>query len=232
MESTTVTLDVTHSLMKMRIAELKLSRSATISTIKGILEKKFGTASANMLLQLKNSSGAVIASMDIDDKTLGSYGPEIGYIIHVVDTSGTTELFDDESKVEKYKITKEDYEKRPDSFAQFKKKMVAKKDPGFMKVKEKKDLADLQFKDEAEKIILGNRCQVLVGKRRGQVKYVGKVPEKGPGYWVGIQLDEPSGDTDGKLGAKIYFTAHDKYGIFARPNEIEVGDFPVEEIEI
>lgn len=27
--------------------------------------------------------------------------------------------------------------------------------------------------------------------RRGEVKYVGKVPEKGVGYFVGVKLDEP-----------------------------------------
>ena len=36
------------------------------------------------------------------------------------------------------------------------------------------------------------------GFRRGEVVYVGKVPELGIGYWIGIKLDEPSGDTNGK----------------------------------
>jgi tubulin-specific chaperone B len=42
------------------------------------------------------------------------------------------------------------------------------------------------------------RCVVLVGERRGVVKYIGKVAEKAPGFWVGIQLDEPLGDSNGK----------------------------------
>ena len=197
MEAPNVTVDVTHSHMKMRIAELKLSRSLAVSQIKSILEKRFGTSASNMTLQLKNSTGNVIALMDIEDKTLGSYGPEIGYIIHVLDSGATTDVIDDESKVEKFKISKEDYEKRSDSFLQFKKKMITQKNPGFVKAMENKEAVEKMFKEEAEKIQIGKRCQVNVGKRRGVVSYVGKVKEKGPGYWVGISLDEPSGDCNG-----------------------------------
>jgi tubulin-folding cofactor B len=197
MEAQYVTLDVTHSHMKMRIAELKLSRSLTVEQIKSTLEKKFGSSAANMTLQLKNSTGTVVATMDIEDKTLGSYGPEIGYTIHVLDSGAITDMLDDESKVEKFKISKEEYEKRPDSFLQFKKKMVEQKHPGFMKAQQAKEAADSMFKEEADKIGLGKRCQVIVGKRRGTVQYVGKVKEKGPGYWVGVGLDEPSGDSNG-----------------------------------
>ena len=38
---------------------------------------------------------------------------------------------------------------------------------------------------------------MLKTKARGEVKYVGKVPEKGVGYWVGVALDEPFGDNNG-----------------------------------
>jgi dynactin complex subunit len=38
---------------------------------------------------------------------------------------------------------------------------------------------------------------VIKSKARGEVKYVGKVPEKAPGFWVGIALDEPVGNSNG-----------------------------------
>lgn len=44
---------------------------------------------------------------------------------------------------------------------------------------------------------MGDRCQVEPGEKRGIVKYVGRAESLGPGYWVGIQYDEPLGKHDG-----------------------------------
>lgn len=41
------------------------------------------------------------------------------------------------------------------------------------------------------------RCQLTELKRRGEVKYVGKVPELGEGYFVGVKLDEPFVNSNG-----------------------------------
>ena len=76
----------------------------------------------------------------------------------------------------------------------------------------------------AAKITCGERCE-LVGARRGEVKYVGKV--KGQrGYWIGVKLDEPTGDSDGKVKDKQYFECPMKFGIFVRPDKLKVGDYP------
>ena len=70
---------------------------------------------------------------------------------------------------------------------------------------------------------------MLIGSRRGEVKFVGKVPELGPGFWVGVILDEPTGDSDGSVKGKKYFETNGgaKFGLFVRPKEMRVGDFPV-----
>lgn len=42
----------------------------------------------------------------------------------------------------------------------------------------------------------------------------------GNGYFVGILLDEPYGDSNGSVKGVKYFEADNKYGIFIRPNKI------------
>lgn len=48
-----------------------------------------------------------------------------------------------------------------------------------------------------QNVKVGDRCQVEPGEKRGVVKYVGRAESLGPGFWVGIQYDEPLGKHDG-----------------------------------
>merc|ERR1712238_305467 len=93
-------------------------------------------------------------------------------------------------------------------------------------------------------LIVGSRCQIQPGSRRGVVSYIGLVPELdtttslSPSYWVGITFDEPVGKTDGSVStrskgggagtskSKSYFEALPKYGSFVRGKNVQVGDFP------
>lgn len=187
---------------------------------------RLGSSPDSMSLQLKNNNDEVIANMSDNNALLGHYGPQEHYTIHVIDSNPgfNFEDFEDTSKVEKYEISEDAYAKRDDTFRKFKHKMM-KKDPNFM-TKNKKHI-DEDFQEEESKAIqVGNRWEITVGERRGEVKYVGKIPELANGYWVGVQLDEPTGDSDGKLGEHEYFTCGDKYGIFVRPNDLKVGDYP------
>lgn len=75
----------------------------------------------------------------------------------------------------------------------------------------------------------GQRCQLHPGGRRGVVRWVGaEVAGLQAGHWVGVQLDEPVGVGNGSRGGVTYFECGDKYGSFARPDRVEVGDFPPE----
>ncbi|KAJ4892108.1 CAP Gly-rich domain protein [Raphanus sativus] len=70
------------------------------------------------------------------------------------------------------------------------------------KFKNTKDSNDSSFQQTKEdfmedNIKVGDRCQVEPGEKRGVVKYVGRAESLGPGYWVGIQYDEPLGKHDG-----------------------------------
>ena len=81
----------------------------------------------------------------------------------------------------------------------------------------------------------GKRCRVGgEDAKRGEVMYVGDVEEipGGAGKWIGVKLDEPVGRNDGTLGGKRYWgkegdVGSAKYGVFVRPERVEVGDWPV-----
>ena len=77
---------------------------------------------------------------------------------------------------------------------------------------------------------VGDRCQVNPGGKRGSVQFVGKIPAIAPGFWVGVQYDEPVGKNDGTVKGDRFFECPPKYGGFLRPNKIDVGDFPEEDL--
>ena len=187
-QSAIVKLNATMEGMEgMRLQEIRFDEGATIQKTKEILERKFGTPSTSMALELRDASDKKVCDMTNDAATLGSYNPVNNYTIHVRDTSGAAPIaseFDDVSKVEKYKISEEDYSKRDDTFRNFKQRMM-KANPNFMNNKGESAYEDFQ-KEEAEEIKVEMRCEVNTGKRRGEVKFVGKVPGLGAGYWIGV----------------------------------------------
>ena len=193
-------LDATHSGTQTRLAEIKYDARETIAQVKQQLERRFGSAVSDQKLQLQRQNGEYICDMDDDSKTLKEYGAITGYCIHVVDDTFKTKLgeFDDLSKVEKYEISEADYDKRDDTYRKFVARQRAK-DPNFQRYAGEVPL-DFQF-EESKLVEVGQRCE-KAGGARGQVKYVGKVPGLEKGYWVGIQLDEPCGDSSGKIKNK------------------------------
>ncbi len=96
--------------------------------------------------------------------------------------------------MQKYEISEEDYDKRDDSVRKFKQKLA--KDPNYQQYL--KENQSETYEEQALLITLGSRCLLGDGFRRGAVKFVGKIPELGQGYWVGVLLDEPMGDSNGK----------------------------------
>ena len=181
-----------------------------------------------MTLELRDAEENPIGIMPDDSAILSSYGPQEMWTIHVIDAAGTEQTerqYEDLSQVEKYQISETEYNKRDDTFRKFKANKM-KYDPNFAAALNSKKIPADFCQVEAEAIILNIRCQLNIGGARGNVKFTGKVPGLGGGYWVGIQLDEPTGDCDGSHKGKKHFECQNGFGKFCRPTDIQTGDFP------
>lgn len=140
--------------------------------------------------------------------------------------------YTDASLVEKYEMPPAEYEQKTDSVLAWKK---AQKLGRFNPTAPSLEQAKIQAVDaeiESRGIAVGKRCRVgEEDSKRGEVMYVGEVEEipGGLGKWIGVKLDEPVGKNDGSLKGKRYWgkNGDPKFGVFVRPERIEVGHFPV-----
>lgn len=72
---------------------------------------------------------------------------------------------------------------------------------------------------ESPEVHLGERV-LVVGQRTGVVQFYGKT-SFAPGFWLGIELDKPSGKNDGSVGGVRYFSCPPKHGVFAPPSRVQ-----------
>jgi len=257
---TTVLLHCTHSNLKARLFEIRLDRHMTIETIKEKLRSHTGTGSLFMHLTLLDHNDQVVADMINDELKLGYYSPMDGWTIHITDLDphslSANGGLEDVSLVKKYEISEEDYVKREDNFRKWKHDKKAA-DPTWSLAKEVKMNQDKKrmqqdpnfvpepfevkapitddehLATEAATMKVGDRCEVALpgrNKPRGVVQYVGKIPQIAPGWWIGVQYDEPDGKNDGSVKGKRFFECPPKYGGFLRPDKLQVGDFPEKDI--
>ena len=75
------------------------------------------------------------------------------------------------------------------------------------------------------------RFELVEEKHRGEIQYIGKCPDLGEGYFVGVVLDEPFGNSNGCVKGVKYFETDKLYGLFRRPSDLNVGDFPELDID-
>jgi len=227
-----VQVNVTHSNLKQFVQELRLDLHLTVYDAKRKLYTHNGSAIGAMELHLLADDGRLLAKMLDDDRMLGFYGVANGMTIHVVDTDPFSLSrdggLDDVSKVEKYRMSEEEYDKREKTFRSFKKTMLAG-NPNWKPVHAGAKPA-AAYADAAcvpADVVPGARCTLPPGDRRGEVAFVGPVPGlTGGGFWVGVRLDEPYGRHDGTAAGVRYFDAPDKYGTFVRPDILTCGNYP------
>ena len=208
--------------------EKRYDLSQTIASIKANIATHFQTSEDGMRLDLQDLTGTTIETAMKDDKMLGYYQCKEDYTIHVVHVEPQTFVdYDDVSKVEKYVMSEEDYNKRTDSVRAYKARMKALQQEQGVEVAD--ELNEDSFKEEAATIKVGDRCQCFPGDRLGTVKYVGRIVAIKPGFFVGVEFDEPVGKSDGSVKGVRVFECEPLYGGFLRPNQVTVGDFPPEE---
>ena len=230
-QESVIRLNATHSHTKQVIAEIRFYKSQRLFEVKDTFSRKFGTLPEYAKLKIIKKDGQERPlGLEDDERTLKELDLEDYDTLHVYDLNPNSMLvqnnFDDLSTVNKYEISEEDYNKRNDTVRKFKKKLMS--DPNYIAMLDQSK--GPTYEEEAALIEVGMRCLLGDGMRRGQVAYVGIVKELGYGFFVGVILDEPLGDTNGEAKGKKYFTCQNKYGIFVRPNNLTVGDFPQEDI--
>lgn len=229
----TVDVRLTSTISSFEV-QRRFNRAICIGELKGKLEMIVGVSPSSMDLELFSASDKFLVKMDDNEALLGSYPVDDECRIHVVDKGGNTmDEFTDVSKVEKFELSSDAYEKRTDTARSFMKKHRVGQYNEEEMAKKKAELAARQEEQSAaaSAISVGSRCKIQVPgqpTKLGTVMYVGTTDFK-PGMWVGVKYDEPQGKHNGTVEGKQYFQCENKYGGFVKPLSVTVGDFPEED---
>lgn len=240
-----ISLNFSHNLLQRKIVEKIFAAEDKVKDVKDRVHLMTGSRPEFMTLMLNGKM-----ALDNDNWTIGYYGAASGDWIHVIDNDPNSKAkggaLEDVRLVKKYVMTEADYERRENTFRAYKKKMV-EKDPNWKPVWEvkaeearKKKLDELLAKVAEEtiepveevhaRIQPGMRCEVSPGGRRGEVMYVGEVPEISSvlegRVWIGVKFDEAVGKSDGEIKGKRYFQTEPMCGGFLKSLCVAVGDYP------
>ncbi|KAJ5038872.1 uncharacterized protein L3040_006551 [Drepanopeziza brunnea f. sp. 'multigermtubi'] len=217
-------------------SERRITPSWTVGQLKAKLEPVTGIPplSQKLTLRLGGRQPILLEAADEEHTQLGNW-PLAPYAeIHVTDIRppGMRPNYTDASMVAKYEMSPDEYEQKTDSVLAWKKaNKLGRFDPSAPSLEQAKLQAiDAEIKNRG--IEVGKRCRVGEDdSKRGEVMYVGDVEEipGGPGKWIGVRLDEPVGKNDGSLKGKRYWgkDGDPKFGVFVRPERVEVGAFPM-----
>ena len=204
-----VSLHVTHSTLADLNAEIKLLPALTIAELKKKLVGYCGTDPQHMHLTLMDESGRVVAALEDDGEMLSANLPRDGWKIYVVDMdpNSIAASLSDSHVVEKVTLSNEAAAARKAEFAKFKAS------------KPKSAVNEEHLADAAAALVVGSSCSA--NGKQGTVRYVGKIPEIAPGWWVGVEYTEAVGKNDGSVKGARYFTCPPEMGGFLRPDKLE-----------
>jgi len=181
-----------------------------------------------------------------DNKPISYYGARSGMEIHIKDLDPHSISLhgglEDVSQVEKYEMADEEYDKLRNSVRAIKRDNQAKAAVAAAAEAARRREAGEDVGEElgggppaalemtAEEVAaaypIDGRCECDPGGRRGTICHAGPIINT-KGNWIGVRLDEPQGNNDGTKDGKKYFDCPgDKYGIFSKPANVRVGDYP------
>lgn len=221
----TVLLRVTHSNIKTFSAEVRFDLEMSVEAAKEKLWKKCGTSVDHMLLELYDGASSKICDLTDNARPLGFYSPLDGYHIKIIDLDPSSissgGWLEDTSLIKKYEISEEAYDKLDCNFRKFKERILSQN-----ATTQENVLPENHMEELCKSIKVGDRCEVEPGEKRGTVKFVGKAENVAPGFWIGVQLDEPLGKHDGMVKGQRYFECTPRHGVLLRPVKVKVGDYP------
>ena len=236
-----IRVKVSHSNLRGSFMEIRFDPHASIGSVKRKLMTHCGTNASAMTLVLRDEEGRVLAVMGDETRPLGYYGAtRDGLEMYVVDDDpnslSANGWLEDVSKVKKYVMSDEDYERREGTYRKWKQEQLAK-DPAWTLERHMAEIRgetyvapeevnDETGAEEAKKMTVGARCEVNPGQKRGVVRFVGRVEGVPPGWWVGVEYDEPVGMNNGTVKGQKLFDCHNGYGSLQRPKNVSCGDYP------
>jgi len=201
--------------------------SLTVGALKQKLEFVTGIPVASQHLEFYSDKDETSPSLSLDsDQSLGSCGVTSGMHLKVLDMNPAGNLtgqFTDTSRVEKFEISKENYESRSNTIKAFKERNK------LGRFSERRQESPHSM--STGHISIGDRVRVESEAdldKRGTVRFIGTTDFGKPkgADWVGIEYDEPVGRNDGSVNGERYFFCAMNHGAFVRPDRVRVGDFP------
>jgi tubulin-folding cofactor B len=241
-----VLLNIKHNLVQRHFMEITFDMDFSIEQVKDQLYIVTGTRPQFMEVQYLGQTLE-------DGQLLKHYNPAnygtLDVIDHDPDSLAKDGGLDDVSKVQKYTMSMEEYQSRPNTYLKWKEEQIKANPqwvaPWVIKQREVRAQEVLQhgsvmtLEEAQAKYPLESRVECSPGGRRGAVKFVGFLG-RGPktyadGFvepavvWIGVLLDNPEGRNDGTFQGQRFFEAAMGFGGFFRPQNVEVGDFPVDD---
>ncbi|WAQ83733.1 hypothetical protein PtA15_4A181 [Puccinia triticina] len=220
-------------------SERRWSPRLTIAELRAKLQPITGIPAASQRLALSlHPASTHSIPLDNDQLSLADYGLQDGATIDVVDSdpraASQAGQYNDVSQVDKFELPKEEYEKRPDSLLAFKMRNKLGRFNDADPAEQPAEPAPPSQSELLGRYPPGSRCQLVSRSStadalpaRGTLRFVGPAEfnQKHP-FWIGVELDEPSGKNDGSVDGHRYFTCPPSRGIFVQPDRIQIGDFP------
>ncbi|GKY96032.1 hypothetical protein MPSEU_000563600 [Mayamaea pseudoterrestris] len=213
-----ILLDFSHSNLDQRHIEIRFERNEQLlDNIQQKIHQTTGTSPANQQLVIYQGNEC-LGELCYDNLSMLRSGMRIHCLDDNPFSISRGGALENTALVQKFRLTDEEYDARPNTLRAFARIQQAK-NPQFT-------LGQIQTynKQSVSHCVIGERCQVEPGKRRGTVKWTGTFDDGDRTYFAGVNLDEPIGQNDGTYKGKQYFDATGPgYGCFVRGQNVLCG---------